>query len=269
MRGNHSFLKSLVEDAMNSMNRRDALGRLALGGAATVLLTTTDGARAQGAAAPQATLPPAYAGKHEVVPLPFAPTKLKGISEKMIVSHHDNNYASAVKNLQKVEGELASVTKDTPAFIVNGLKERELTYTNSKVLHEHYFGNLGGDGAPSGAIVDEVKATYGDWARWEAEFRQTGAALGGGSGWVILDYNLYTGAIRTYWAGGHSQTAATGLPLLVMDMYEHAYQMDYGAAAAKYVDAFFMNVNYDEVNRRLTAARAAVSALRPASGRRA
>ncbi len=254
---------------MKSMSRRDALGALALGGTAVVVTGSTENVLAQGGAAPAGpSTPAAYAGKHEVVPLPFSPTKLRGLSEKLIVSHHDNNYAGAVKNLIKVEGDLASVTKDTPAFVVNGLKERELTFTNSKVLHEHYFGNLGGDGAPSGAIVDEVKAVYGDWGRWEMEFRQTGAALGGGSGWVILDYNLHTGAIRTYWSGGHSQTAATGLPLLVMDMYEHAYQMDYGAAAAKYIDAFFANANWDEVNRRLARARAAAAALRPAASGR-
>jgi Fe-Mn family superoxide dismutase len=254
---------------MKSISRRDALGALAIGGAAAVVAGSSESILAQGSAASAAqTTPVAYAGKHEVVPLPFSPTKLKGISEKMIVSHHDNNYAGAVRNLVKVEGELASVTKDTPVFVVNGLKERELTFTNSKVLHEHYFGNLGGDGKASGGIVDEVKAVYGDWGRWETEYRQTGAALGGGSGWVILDYNLHTGTIRTYWSGGHSQTAATGLPLLVMDMYEHAYQMDYGAAAAKYIDAFFANVNWDEVNRRLARARAAAAALRPASGDR-
>jgi Fe-Mn family superoxide dismutase len=249
---------------MSTINRRQALEALALGGATTAILASAEGVRAQGAAAGAAAAPPAYAGKHEVAPLPFNPTKLSGISEKMIVSHHDNNYAGAVKNLVKVEGELASVTKDTPLFVVNGLKERELTFTNSKVLHEHYFGNLGGDGRPSGAIADAVKATYGDWGRWESEFRWTGAALGGGSGWVVLDYNLHTDAIRTYWSSGHSQTAATGLPLLVMDMYEHAYQMDYGAAAAKYIDAFFLNVNWDEVNRRLAAARGAAAAVRPA-----
>lgn len=250
---------------MKSMSRRDVL---AAGGAAALGAFTPESVIAQGGAAPAAhAASPAYAGRHEVVPLPFNPTKLKGLSEKLIISHHQNNYAGAVMNLAKVEGELASVTKDTPAFVVGGLKERELTFTNSKVLHEHYFGNLGGDGAASGAIVDEVKATYGDWDRWEAEFRQTGAALGGGSGWVILDHNLHTGAIRTYWSGGHSQTAATGLPLLVMDMYEHAYQMDYGAAAAKYVDAFFLNVNWDAVNRRLSRARAASAALRPPAPR--
>lgn len=254
------------EVLMKSITRRDALGAIAVGGATVVAAATPRSVFGQGGGASAAhAAPMAYAGKHEVVPLPFNPTKLKGISEKLIVSHHDNNYAGAVRNLVKVEGDLASVTKDTPAYLVNGLKERELTFTNSKVLHEHYFGNLGGDGAPSGAIVDEVKATYGDWSRWETEFRQTGAALSGGSGWVVLDYNLHTGAIRTYWSGGHSQTAATGLPLLVMDMYEHAYQMDYGAAAAKYVDAFFANVNWDEVNRRFARARAAATALRPSS----
>ena len=227
----------------------------------SAVLASPRAAAAQGAAAP-AQLPPAYAGKHEIRPLPFDATKLKGISEKLIVSHHDNNYASAVKNLIKVEEQLGAVTKDTPPFVVNGLKERELTYTNSKVLHENYFGNLGGNGAPSGAIVDEVKAAYGDWGRWETEFRLTGAALGGGSGWVVLDYNMHTGQIRTYWSSGHTQAAATGIPLLVMDMYEHAYQMDYGAAAAKYIDAFFMNVNWDEVNRRTERARALAKAAK-------
>jgi superoxide dismutase, Fe-Mn family len=253
---------------MTSMSRRGAIGALATAGAAAVVAGSSECVVAQGGAAAAQAVPLAYAGKHEVVPLPFNPAKLSGISEKMITSHHDNNYAGAVKNLVKVEGELASVTKDTPAFLVNGLKEREIAFTNSKVLHEHYFGNLGGNGTPSGAIVDEVKATYGDWARWETEFRQTGAALGGGSGWAILDYNLHTGQIRTYWSSGHSQTAAMGVPLLVMDMYEHAYQMDYGAAAAKYIDAFFMNVNWDVVNRRLAKASAAAAALHPAGASR-
>jgi Fe-Mn family superoxide dismutase len=249
------------------MSRRDALAALAIGGTTAVVAGSSESVFAQASATPAAqAIPSAYAGKYEVVPLPFNPAKLNGISEKMIVSHHDNNYAGAVKNLVKVESELGSVNKDTPAFLVNGLKERELTFTNSKILHEHYFGNLGGNGTPSGAIVEDVKAVYGDWGRWEAEFRQTGAALAGGSGWVVLDYNLHTGTIRTYWSSGHSQSTATGLPLLVMDMYEHAYHMDYGAAAAKYVDAFFANVNWDEVNRRVARSRTAAAALRPTTG---
>ena len=71
-----------------------------------------------------------------------------------------------------------------------------------------------------------------------------------------------TGELRTFWSGHHTQVLATALPLLVMDMYEHSYQMDYGAAVLKYIDAFFANVQWDAVNRRLEQASALHSALR-------
>jgi Fe-Mn family superoxide dismutase len=202
-----------------------------------------------------------FAGKHVVAPLPFDPKKLTGISEKMIVSHHDNNYAAAVKNLNKLEEQLAAVNKDTPGFLVSGLKERELLFTNSMVLHEHYFGNLGGGGKASGAIEKRLAAGYGSFGKWEENFRAVGQSLGGGSGWTILDYSPLTAEVRTYWSGNHTQTLAAGLPLLVMDMYEHAYAIDYGAAAPKYIDAFFQNINWDEVNRRLERAEKAGAAL--------
>ena len=189
-------------------------------------------------------------GKHTVVPLPFDAKKLKGLSERMVVSHHDNNYAGAVTNLNKVEEEFARVRKDSPGYLVAGLRERELTYTNSLILHEHYFGNLGGNGKPDGAIAAALADTFARLGRWEEILRATGLSLSGGSGWVVLDYNFLWGDLRTYWAGNHTQQVAFGEPLLVMDMYEHAYQMDFGAAAAKYVDAFFDNINWQEVNRR-------------------
>jgi len=184
------------------------------------------------------------------VPLPFDAKKLRGISERMIVSHWENNYGSAVKNLNKVEDELGRVTKDTPGFVVTGLRERELNFTNSLILHEHYFGNLGGDGKPGGAVQTALAEAFGSLARWEELFRATGASLGGGSGWTVVDWNLHRGAPRIYWSGNHTQALACGTPLLVMDMFEHAYQMDYGAAAAKYIDAFFQNIDWQEVNRR-------------------
>ena len=81
--------------------------------------------------------------------------------------------------------------------------------------------------------------------------KKTANALGGGSGWTILSYNLHTGEVHNYWAWDHMHNAPMGYPLLVLDMYEHAYHIDYGAAAAKYVDAFMQNVNWDEVNRRV------------------
>jgi len=206
-------------------------------------------------------LAPAYQGQHALVPLPFDPKKLKGISEKLIVSHHENNYGGAVRNLNKVENALAAISKDSPPFVVSGLKERELVFSNSVALHELYFGNLGGDGKPSGEIVKALGETYGTHGRWEEEFRATGASLGGGSGWVILDLDLRAKALRTHWSGNHTQASAFTVPLLVMDMYEHAYQMDYGAAAAKYIDAFFENLDWEEVERRFTRAVKAAQAL--------
>src|SRR5229473_2928205 len=113
----------------------------------------------------------ALASKHQIRPLPFQPTRLKGLSERLVVSHHENNYGGAVKNLNKVEEELSRVTKDTPAFVVAGLKERELTFTNSMILHEHYFGNLGGDGKASGGIAKRLAAEHGSFGRWEELFR--------------------------------------------------------------------------------------------------
>lgn len=198
---------------------------------------------------------PALAGKHVPKQLPFAPNALRGLSEKLMVSHHENNYGGAVRNLNKLEQELAQINPDTPPFVIGGLRQHELMFRNSATLHEAYFANLGGDGRPSGRIVEQLSASYGSYDAWETHFRLTGASLGGGSGWAILAFELLTGELRTFWSGHHTQALATAFPLLVMDMYEHAYQMDYGAAAAKYVDAFFANLQWDEVNRRLEQAR--------------
>jgi superoxide dismutase, Fe-Mn family len=201
-------------------------------------------------------------GNHTVLPLPFAASALNGISERMITSHHDNNYAGAVKNLNRVEEELAKIAADTPPFIVAALREKELTFRNSKTLHEAYFANLGGNGKRSGAIDNALNQAYGSAARWEEHFHATGMGLGGGSGWSILDYELDTGTLRTVASGNHTQVLANGYPLLVLDMYEHAYQMDFGAGAAKYIDVFFANVKWDEVNRRLERAQRAFAILK-------
>jgi superoxide dismutase, Fe-Mn family len=215
-------------------------------------------ARHPGPARPDPVVPAALAGNHTVVPLPFPPSKLRGISERLITSHHDNNYAGAVHNLNRVEQELSHVTGETPPFLVAALRERELTFRNSKTLHETYFANLGGDGRRVGAIEAALATAYGTSARWEEHFRATGLELGGGSGWVILALELDTGALRTVGSGNHTQVLANALPLLVMDMYEHSYQMDVGAAVPRYIDAFFSNIRWEEVNRRLDRARAIV-----------
>lgn len=193
--------------------------------------------------------------EHKIKSLPFNPARLQGLSEKLIVSHHENNYGGALKNLNKVQGQIAELPKDAPPFLIGALKERELMFTGSVVLHELYFGNLGGSGKASGSVADALKSSYGSAEQWETDFRQTGASLGGGSGWVILALNLVTGEVRNYWSGHHTQCPATAIPLLVMDMYEHSYHLDYGAAALKYIDTFFQNIQWEEVNRRYEAAR--------------
>jgi Fe-Mn family superoxide dismutase len=247
---------------MSAFSRREAIAAISLS-ATTVALGD---AKAAPAAAPAGPMPPALAGKHEVAPLPFKAGSLHGLSEKLITSHHDNNYAAAVKNLNRVEQELSHANKDTPPWLVAATRDKELTFRNSKTLHEAYFANLGGDGKRSGAIEAALAQAYGSSAAWEEQFRATGAGLGGGSGWVVLALELDTGGLRTIGAGNHTQALATAAPLFVMDMYEHAYQMDFGAAAAKYIDAFFANARWDEVNRRFERARAAAVAWRGAGG---
>lgn len=244
------------------LTRRAALAGLAASGAALMTGCVTTAAVETHTGDKTMALPTAFAGQHTVVPLPFAAGSLSGLSERLMTSHHENNYGGAVKNLNRVEVELSHLTPETPPFVVAALREKELTFRNSKSLHEAYFGNLGGDGRRSGAIESALATTYGSTATFESHFRATGLGLGGGSGWVVLSLELDTGALRTIAAANHTQALSSGLPLLVMDMYEHSYQLDFGAAAAKYVDAFFANVKWDEVNRRLEKAQRASAALR-------
>lgn len=243
------------------LTRREALATLAVGGAALATgCATTPHPHPPGA--PAMATAPAFAGNHTPVPLPFAASSLNGLSERLITSHHDNNYVGAVKNLNRVEQELSAVTPDTPPFLVAALREKELTFRNSKALHEAYFGNLGGDGKRSGGIEAALAQSYGSSGAWEQHFRATGLGLGGGSGWVLLALELDTGALRTAASTNHTQALANATPLLVMDLYEHSYQLDFGAAAAKYVEAFLANVKWDEVNRRFERAAKAAAALR-------
>ncbi len=230
------------------MNRRQAIGSIAGAVAATAAVTRVSHAKTP-------PLTPVAAGAHKPVPLPFNAAKLPGLSEKLLTSHHDNNYAGAVKNLNAVELELDKVTKDTPGFHVAALRERELTYANSAYLHERYFENLGGDGKPAGDFSKALATQFGSAARWEELLRATAMSLGGGSGWVVVSHAPLTNDLRIIGTGGHSQALAAGTPIFVLDMFEHAYALDYGAAHAKYIDAFFANVNWAVLDKRWQSAR--------------
>lgn len=181
--------------------------------------------------------------------LPFDPATLPGLSEKLLRSHHQNNYGGAVSRLNAIRAQLSGLDfASTPGFVVNGLKREELIASNSMLLHELYFGSLGGDGAaPAPAMLLALAANFGSVERWREEFVAMGKALGGGSGWVLLVFQPREGTLVNQWAADHTHVVAGGVPILALDMYEHAYYMDFGAAAGAYVDAFMGNISWAAV----------------------
>src|SRR5262245_3816356 len=98
--------------------------------------------------------------ERQIKPLPFDPTKLTGLSEKLLRSHYDNNYTGAFRRLGQIETQLNGLPKDAPGFQVKGLKMEELIATNSVILHEEYFGNLGGDGKAAGALQTALNQQF-------------------------------------------------------------------------------------------------------------
>jgi superoxide dismutase, Fe-Mn family len=181
--------------------------------------------------------------------LPFDPTALNRLSPALISSHHQNNYGGAVKRLNAIRKDLAAMPFATaPGFQLNGLKREELIATNSMLLHELYFASLGGDGVtmePAAKLM--LEASFGSVERWRDEFTAMGKALGGGSGWVLLVFQPREGTLVNQWAADHTHVVAGGVPILALDMYEHAYHMDFGAAAGAYVDAFMGNIDWASV----------------------
>ncbi len=181
--------------------------------------------------------------------LPFDPAALNRLSPALITSHHQNNYGGAVKRLNAIRKDLAAMPFATaPGFQLNGLKREELIATNSMLLHELYFASLGGDGVtmePAAKLM--LEASFGSVERWREEFMAMGKALGGGSGWVLLVFQPREGTLVNQWAADHTHVVAGGVSILALDMYEHAYHMDFGAAAGAYVDAFMGNIDWASV----------------------
>jgi Fe-Mn family superoxide dismutase len=240
--------------------REDPMRRTVLAATASSVLLTTLGGRS--AAQPTKEKPvamTAFEARAELAPLPFDPSRLNGLSERLMRSHWENNYGGSVKALAVVKQRLAQAQgdKDMPPYVYNDLKREHLLRTGSVVFHELYFGNLGGSGQPGAAERQAIAASFGSFDAWESEFRRIGAGLGGGSGWAVLGFNSHLRQLENYWLADHGHGPAATQPILVMDMYEHSYQMDFGAAAARYIDAFLRNVQWDAVAQRLEAARRA------------
>src|SRR5499433_3560687 len=222
----------------DQMERRDFIQRVGiLAGTAAAATLIEQPAFAQTGAKPTT---------YEPKRLSLDPKSISGISEKVLVSHYENNYVGAVKRLNAIGTQLAELDfAKAPNFLVNGLKREELIAANSMILHEIYFDGLGGGGAPRGALADSITRDFGSIERWRTQFSAMGKAQGGGSGWVILAYSPRDKRLVNQWAADHTTTLAGGRPVLVLDMYEHAYHMDYGAKAGVYVDAYMQAIRWD------------------------
>ena len=193
---------------------------------------------------------------YRLQPLTLDLDRLDGLSPQLLTSHHENNYTGAVKRLLAIRKQLGELDWATaPVFVINGLKREELVAANSAVLHELYFGCLGGDGVlPTSGLQVALERDFGSVQRWRNEFCALAKAMGGGSGWAILAWSSREGRLIHHWASDHTQLLAGATPVLALDMYEHAYHMDFGARAAAYVDAFMNNILWPAVHRRYAAA---------------
>jgi Fe-Mn family superoxide dismutase len=188
---------------------------------------------------------------HQIVPLPFKPPRLEGLSERLLASHYENNYGGAVRRLNAIERRLDETDwSAAPVFDINGLKREELVAANSAILHEIYFDGLGGTGDATGDLAGALERDFGSVADWRTQFMACAKAQAGGSGWTLLTWSGRHDRLKIQWAADHTNCLAGGIPILALDMYEHAYHLDFGAKAGAYVDAFMKNIHWERVAAR-------------------
>lgn len=188
---------------------------------------------------------------HQIMPLPFKPPRLEGLSERLVASHYENNYGGAVRRLNAIEHRLDGLDwSAAPVFDINGLKREELVAANSAILHEIYFNGLGGSGDATGDLAATLERDFGSVAGWRTQFMACAKAQAGGSGWTLLTWSERHDRLMIQWAADHTNCLAGGMPILALDMYEHAYHLDFGAKAGAYVDAFMKNIHWERVGAR-------------------
>jgi Fe-Mn family superoxide dismutase len=190
--------------------------------------------------------------RYNIAPLYCRPWTLNGITPRLIESHYASNYGSALNRLNEIAVELEGLDPTaTPVHVLNRLKRDEAAMLNSTLLHELYFASLGGDGRTlPEEMANAIARDFGSVPRWRQEFIALAEALAGGSGWVLLTYVPRDERLINQTAMDHSQSIAGGIPILALDMYEHAYHLDFGANAAAYVAAFMRNIDWDAVQMR-------------------
>ncbi|HET8576276.1 MAG TPA: Fe-Mn family superoxide dismutase [Methylomirabilota bacterium] len=203
-----------------------------------------------------------------IAPIQCKPWTLNGLPDRLIVSHYEDTYGNAVRTLNAVRSRLATLDlAAAPAYEIRELKREELAATGSVALHELYFGSLGGDGgvlftgSGTGTKIAEplsaaLEQQFGSVAAWRREFVALAQALSGGSGWALLSYSRRDGRVHNQIAFDDSQAMLDTVPLLALDMYEHAYHLEFGANAVAYIEAFMRNIDWAAVARRFMEASA-------------
>ncbi len=187
------------------------------------------------------------------MPLAFKAHLVKGLSDKLTLSHYVNNYGGAVRRLNAITQRLDALDwTNAPVFEINGLKREELIALNSMILHEVYFDGIGEDGGgdPSGAFAQALERDFGSVGAWYAQITAMAKAQGGGSGWTVLSWSPRAGKLINAWAADHTHGVGDGVPIFAIDMYEHSYHLDFGAKAAAYVDALMATVHWGRVAQR-------------------
>jgi superoxide dismutase, Fe-Mn family len=171
---------------------------------------------------------------------------MEGFSQTLLTNHF-TLYQGYVTNTNKLTDILAAMLKEgkiaTPEYAE--LKRRFGFEFNGMRLHEYYFENLGGKTPPdkAGALAKKMAEAFGSYEAWEQDFRSTGAMRG--IGWAVLYQDNITGGLFNQWINEHETGHLAGCkPILIMDVFEHAYMVDYGLKRADYIGAFFKNINW-------------------------
>src|SRR6478672_5002751 len=190
--------------------------------------------------------------RYQLAPLYCRPWTLNGISPRLIESHYENNYGAALNRLNNISEEIEQLDPgNTSPQTLTRLKRDQMAALNSTLLHELYFASLGGDGrVVPDALASAMAKDFGSVERWRREFVGIANGLGDGSGWVLLTYVPRDGRLINKVESDHDQGVAGGVPILALDMYEHAYHMEFGANAGAYSAAFMRNIDWSAVTRR-------------------
>jgi len=184
---------------------------------------------------------------YKVKPLPFAYNALEGISEQQLKFHHDTHYVAYVNNRNKIEEQLDEMRKKGDFPNIRGLKLNESHNASGMILHEIYWDTLGGKGGdPKGKLAEKMKQDFGSIENWKKEFV---AIASTGRGWVLLCFDLSDNRLHNYSVDFHDQGAVWGsIPIMALDLWEHAHYTDYGPNKAKYFEAFFKNINWEKIS---------------------